>query len=170
MNISSLFRICKFGLVLYFFLSSCARPNYAPKVVNEDLTAGAGQNDPGQKEKLKDPSYCPIPVEKLNLCITYRWTVYPKSSKEAGRMLFKIYRRNPEDFSALPVDLEKDLKVFLWMKSMGHGSAPVRWVKKDAEMYEAHNIYFIMKGDWDLHFRFQKGSDVIDEGIYSLVF
>lgn len=152
-------------LVLFLGLNACAKPNYVSRP-----SAGGSSTGSAESEKSKDQGLCKMQFKKIGLCMSYNWISYPKSTKEAGRLLFKFYRQNAADQTPVVVDFEKDLKVFLWMPSMGHGSAPVRWVKRDIGTYEAYNIYFIMAGDWDLHFRFQDGAQVIDEVKLSLIY
>ena len=65
-------------------------------------------------------------------------------------------------------DLEKDLHVFLWMPSMGHGSSPVKIQKVADGEYDVTNVNFIMGGKWDLRIQLKEGNQVVDEVVVPL--
>ncbi|MBX2987321.1 MAG: FixH family protein [Bdellovibrionaceae bacterium] len=46
-----------------------------------------------------------------------------------------------------------NLQVELWMPDMGHGSAPVKIEAQADGSYLIKQMYFIMGGTWEVHFR-----------------
>lgn len=141
----------------------CAKPNYVQ-------SGGSNLHNSGQNEKLSPTGPCSMRLEKMNLCMQTSWLHFPEGTKDAGRLLLKIYRPNLADLSPVPMDVQKEVKVFLWMPSMNHGSAPVRLVQKDIGTYEVDKIYFIMKGDWEIRIQFLENNQVQDESKLSLIF
>lgn len=47
-----------------------------------------------------------------------------------------------------------NMKVVLWMPSMGHGSRPVTLAKVGVNKYQVTKAYFMMRGDWDVRLTF----------------
>jgi hypothetical protein len=82
------------------------------------------------------------------------WEVGPSTS-EKNKFVFFIY-----NLSGTRVDLPHEIKVFLWMPQMGHGSIPVKVKKINTGIFEVSNISFIMNGEWDIHFQFKKAGDL----------
>lgn len=164
-------------VTLILTLSACSRPNYVSKSKGVSNPPSDGSDQTGDSnppsngsDKTGEVSSCPIELKKTGFCVSYKWIHYPSSTTEPGRLLFKIFRLNLADQSPVPVDIDKGLKIFLWMPSMGHGSAPVKFEKKDIGTFEVSRIFFIMSGDWEIHFQMLEGSQIIDEGVLALDF
>lgn len=47
-----------------------------------------------------------------------------------------------------------DMKVVLWMPSMGHGSSPVTLTKVGVNKYQVTEAYFMMPGQWEVRLSF----------------
>lgn len=48
-----------------------------------------------------------------------------------------------------------DMKVILWMPSMGHGSSPVKLEQTGVNHYQVTQAYFIMPGEWVVRLQFK---------------
>ena len=71
--------------------------------------------------------------------------------------------KNPENHQ--PVDLNDSVEVALWMPSMGHGSSPVTVERLDTGTYRASEVFFTMKGDWEIRIQLKEGDEVRDQAI-----
>lgn len=97
------------------------------------------------------------------------WEKYPTET-EMGSFVFTTYRNNPVDGTKVEQDLGDVMSVFLWMPSMGHGSSPVTLEHLGVGKYRATNVFFVMKGDWQIHFQVSDGKGAADEAVLSLIF
>lgn len=140
-------------------LMACARPQYA-----QDL------NQVGDQEILREAQVnCDLHFEKSQLCLTWYWEQKP-TSREKGSLIFKTFRLNALDKTAVEVDLEKVPVLMLWMPSMGHGSSPTQTLRLDVGTYRSSQVFFVMPGEWDLRFQIKDGNQVIDEAVARLIF
>ncbi len=46
---------------------------------------------------------------------------------------------------------------------MAHGSVPITITRLDLGTYRASNVFFVMPGDWEIHFQSKQGEEVKDE-------
>ena len=97
------------------------------------------------------------------------WEQKPTET-DMGSFLFQTYRTNPVDGTKVPQDLGDTVNVFLWMPSMGHGSSPVTVERLGLGQYRASAVFFIMKGDWEIHFQVKNGKDTADEAVLAFTF
>ena len=67
------------------------------------------------------------------------------------------------------IDPMNEPHILLWMPGMGHGSSPVRIERVDVGRYFASEIFFIMTGEWDIHFQLKSGSVVVEEKIQNVI-
>ena len=58
-----------------------------------------------------------------------------------------------------------ELNLYLWMPDMGHGSADVKINQLAPGEYEITNVFFVMKGAWEIHVEMVNGQEVLDEVI-----
>ena len=52
---------------------------------------------------------------------------------------------------------------------MGHGSSPVTMERVDVGRYRAKDVFFIMTGEWDVHYQLKSGSHVVEEKIQKVL-
>ena len=145
------------ALILFFFLG-CAQPKY----ISEADSSGAGQQSTGTKAS------CDIRFSNSKFCLSWFWENKPTSTVE-GILIFKIYKLNAFDQTAIQLDAQELPQLVLWMPSMGHGSTPSVVQRLDVGTYRATEVFFIMPGEWDLKFQIKTGSEVTDEALVQIV-
>ena len=141
-----------YGIIL--ILAGCARPNYASSPA---LALGNG-NQQGTVCQARFAS---------GHCVSYAWEILP-TEEETGALVFKTYRENRFDGSPVMDNMTGAPALELWMPSMNHGSSPVAVEEIDVGTYRAKNVFFTMKGEWELRFQRKNGDDVLDQAIISL--
>jgi len=62
-----------------------------------------------------------------------------------------------------PLSEDLDLRLKLWMPTMGHGSFPVTLSRLANGVYEAREIFFTMPGYWDIHFQIFQENNLDEE-------
>jgi hypothetical protein len=103
---------------------------------------------------------------KTDYSFTVVWQEGPQRGK--SRFIMKTWTKDAGTLNGPYQDLSKNLHVFLWMPSMGHGSAPVK-IKKIADgEYEVSEVQFIMGGKWEIRLQLNDGAQVFDEAIVTL--
>ena len=122
-----------FALSSSVLLMNCARPQY---LSNE--TTG---------QKTADASTCLATFVKTQACLDFKWEKFPTET-EMGSFVFTT-----SDQILLDLPSQTPIKVVLWMPSMGHGSSPVTVEKISTGLYRAKNVFFTMKGDWEIRFQ-----------------
>ncbi len=65
-------------------------------------------------------------------------------------------------------DLPEQIKIFLWMPTMGHGSSPITVKKIGTGLYDLSQIYFIMDGFWQLRIQLKNNNETLDEEIFEI--
>ncbi len=140
------------GLTL-LFLISCAQPKYVSEnnIANNNSAYDAGSD-------------CSIQFKGSQMCLSWYWEKKPTST-DAGSFIFKTYRLNTLDATAIELNPVSGPQVLLWMPSMGHGSTPTQTVQLDVGTYRAENVFFIMPGEWEMKFQIKDGDIVRDEAI-----
>lgn len=108
----------------------------------------------------------PLSFKKTDYSFIISWVDGPK--KGASRFVMKTWKKDLGTMNGPYQDLQKNLHIFLWMPTMGHGSAPVKITKIADGEYDVSNVQFIMGGKWDIRFQLKDGSQVFDETISSL--
>ena len=83
----------------------------------------------------------------------------PKDS-EMNTFSLKFYSAADPQTS---VEINQDVKVILWMPSMGHGSSPVKVQKINSGLYQATQVYFIMPGDWEIRIQLKEQDNVVEQ-------
>lgn len=140
-------------LFLSLLLVACANPIYAPS----EQSSGSQQKSDGRQAAF--PSGGGVSIA---------WKVGP-SEASANSLLFRTYRLDPRDGFPVPQDLG-EVTVDLWMPSMNHGSAPVTVTQIGIGTYEATDIYFPMKGEWDMRFYLKDANGNQDKTTISFIF
>jgi hypothetical protein len=147
-------------LVCLFTLISCAQPKYETAAAIE-----SGKNQQSQKV-----SKCSTKFSISQYCVLWQWEKTP-TADESGVLTLKVVRPNLLDDSAVPVDLDSDPTLFLWMPSMGHGSAPNPRVSRiDIGSYRITDVFLIMPGEWEMKFQIKEGNQVQDEAVALFIF
>jgi hypothetical protein len=136
----------KLGLLLPLLLiTACAQPKYA-----DDSPAAAPTNPPGADGHASPACF------RSGICLTFAWEKVP-TEEDFGSFTFQTSR------NGTPEDLSPDPSVVLWMPSMGHGSSPVTVTHLATGSYHASQVFFTMKGGWQIRFQLKDGGTVKDE-------
>ncbi len=141
------------SILLLITISSCGDSPF----LNEDESSTEVTNRQGLNQgeltlSTSDADYIVKPF----------WRVGPEVLTE-GKLLILI-----TDSNGVPVDPEYDLKVMLWMPTMGHGSFPVTVTQSQTGIYEATEVFFTMGGYWDIHFQLLENEKVVNEVKWAL--
>lgn len=137
-------------------LLGCAQPKY---VSPNSLSDSQAQQE--------NKASCALQFPNSGLCLSWAWEKIPTST-EMGSLVFKTYRLNNYDATAVEMDLPSVPQVILWMPSMGHGSSPTTILRLDVGTYAASNVFFVMPGEWQIKFQLKDGNAVQDEVVISL--
>lgn len=119
-------------VVALFSFNACANPKRAP----------ASQTPPQAQGGA-----CAYTLNVAQLCATIAWENSP--STKASSSLFLLFQKLETDYAPL-ADPSGNLKVYLWMPSMGHGSSPTTIEKVASGVYRISHLEFIMAGTWEL--------------------
>jgi hypothetical protein len=126
--------------IFFFALVACAKPQYLI------ATSGGGIEKAGA-------GACAAEFPTSHTCVGISWEKLPTET-EFGSFVFTLTSE-----AGLLTDLSVatngilNPKVVLWMPSMGHGSAPVTVERISTGLYRAKNVFFTMKGDWEIRFQ-----------------
>jgi YtkA-like len=104
--------------------------------------------------------------KKTDYSFLISWVEGPQMG--GSRFIMKTWKNDSGSMNGPFQDLNKNLHVFLWMPSMGHGSAPVKIKKLGDGEYEVSEVQFIMGGKWEIKFQLKNGAQVFDETVVSL--
>lgn len=144
--------------LMALILVSCAEAHYAPP----------GNVDHGRPQQ--QGLTCQAKFAS-GACVSFAWEKMP-TEDEAGSFIFKTFRVNETDGSAVLEDLtgaeNRTMSVVLWMSSMGHGSSPVTVERLDVGTFRATNVFFSMKGAWDIRFQVKEGKQVNDQAVVAI--
>ena len=141
----------RISLLLLFFSLGCAKPNYVSL-----SSAGAGGLD-------QKPAVCAAHFAGKD-CVAIAWEKMPTETA-VGSFVFKITRSNLADATPVVEDLSGDITVSLWMPAMGHGSSPVQVQRLDIGTYRATEVFFTMKGEWEIRIQLKARDEVKDQAI-----
>lgn len=147
-------------LPLLFALVACAKPNYAPEV-----NSGAPPKATDTVVNPK-PEACPLKFASKH-CLSVTWELLP-TEDETGAFIFRIVR--PDPAGAVPEDLDGKLSVVAWMPGMGHGSSPITVERLDIGVYRASQVFFTMRGEWELRFLLKSGNETRDQATLPFIF
>lgn len=107
-----------------------------------------------------------LSFSKSDYSFVVSWVDGPK--KGASKFIMKTWKKDQGTMNGPYQDLNKNLHIFLWMPTMGHGSAPVKITKLGDGEYEVSNVQFIMGGKWEIKFQLKDGAQVSDEAVITL--
>lgn len=161
------------GLVV-FFMQACAKPNYQDTTaVPTETTDNNKPSDPSSPatEKPQEKN-CELYLSKAQICLHVQWLQKPNTQSNAAFTLtFTQGKTNQPVSMDMFENLSQNLKIILWMPSMGHGSVPVI-IKKNIDStppsLTIERVYFIMPGDWEIRFQLKETENTIDETHISL--
>lgn len=91
-------------------------------------------------------------------CLSIKWEKHPTVT-DYGVFTFTVTRPNG-DFE--PAFSTESMNVRSFLPSRGVGSTPIQVKKLDHTTYRATNVYFSVRGDWQLIFELKDGSKVLD--------
>lgn len=131
-------------------LGSCAEPNYA--VATEDTNT---------KSNVK----C-VAQFSSGLCVNYHWEQQP-SGTSFGSFIFETFRIDGSQ-NLMIEDIPHQAAVVLWMPDMGHGSSPVTVEKLGPGRYRASQVFFSMRGLWEIRIQSKEGHEVRDQAVIEL--
>ena len=144
---------------ILFFTSlflGCAKARYAD----------VPESNQGSTEAATKPNQVQAPCSaKLGIsgyCVDWYWEVKP-TAKTQGSLIFKTFRLNVFDQSAVAIDTITVPELILWMPGMGHGSTPTRVERLDVGTYRASQVFFVMPGQWELQFQVKSENKIIDQ-------
>ncbi len=133
----------------FMILSACAKPQYLSTNETGLQKTGAG---------------CIATFKTTGLCVEMKWEKIPTET-DFGSFIFSVSDASNVLTEAPSTDASTLPKVVLWMPSMGHGSSPVAVERLSTGLYRAKNVFFTMKGDWEIRFQ-----TVSDQATYALDF
>lgn len=107
-----------------------------------------------------------LSFNKSGYSFVVSWVDGPK--KGASKFIMKTWKKEVGTMNGPYQDLNKNLHIFLWMPTMGHGSQPVNITKTNDGEYEVSNVQFIMGGKWEIKFQLKDGAGVSDEAVITL--
>lgn len=141
-----------FALSSLVLLVACAQPKYVR--LDEE------QGSPNSQEF--GAATCSLRFSQSQNCLSWFWEKKPTQT-ESGRLVFKIYRANSFDGSAVLIDPSFSPSVLLWMPGMGHGSSPTSTSRLDIGTFRTSDVFFIMPGEWEIKFQIKNENNVQDE-------
>lgn len=133
----------------FLLLAACAQPRYENSLSS---LAGTGQGQKGETCAAKFSA---------SSCVSITWEKTP-TEEDFGSFLFKTYRSNVGDGSPVAQDLGR-MNVVLWMPAMNHGSSPVSVERLDVGTFRASNVFFSMRGPWEIQVQVRESDALKDQ-------
>ena len=135
-------------------LVACAPPKPASQLKSK-----------GQQETV-DPTIadCRIQFTKLNTCLAWKWKTVPTVGRNAGVLLFKMYRPNKFDKSPVTVDPPNDILPNIMLRfpsAESHNVLKVAVERLDIGTFRANNVPFDARGKWEMHFQIAADSKTL---------
>ncbi|MEO5971119.1 MAG: hypothetical protein ABIQ95_14415, partial [Bdellovibrionia bacterium] len=110
------------------------------------------------------------------LCASMDWVKYPKEG-ETGAFTLRFWKLGEGNISGPYSEPTLPVFVRLWMPSMGHGSSPVSLSPSlDSNgviipgVYEVTQVYFVMRGKWEIQVQLQNKSQVVEQANFSILY
>ena|GEM_PF-655190 len=129
--------------LMIFFLASCGD---SPFLEDEEGQEVQGTNLLSQQLSLNS-----------GIQISPYWASGPTIASES-KISFLIL-----DKDSRPINEQLDIRVKLWMPTMGHGSFPVTIKYHGLGLYQATDVFFTMPGYWDIHFQLFENGVFVEE-------
>lgn len=147
-------------------LSATACAQEKTRLPGSSLSDPEFRRDLGQ---IPNDELCKIRFKKTNVCLSWKWEQLPTRTQK-GSITFWTYTDTSE---TVPFEFEFLPQLVLWMPSMGHGSTPTVVSRLGAGKYLAQDVYFVMRGKWELRFEVKNPTDpqlpVFDEAVVEIV-
>ncbi len=102
---------------------------------------------------------CDAHFQRSGSCVTVVWEKRPTET-DYGSFVFKVTK--PANEGVLAADT---MNVRAFMPGMGNGSTQILVKKLDSTSFRASNVYFSMRGDWQLIFEVKNLGQVIDSAV-----
>jgi len=133
------------ALIFHSMVLGCAQPKYQNVIIDPNQGSGSLQN--GQFE-------CVFKFVQNNICLSWDFENQNVVAQKNNSIILKLYRLNQFDQSMVYVnpDLGTQVKLTLWMPSMGHGSVPTQVTQLDVGTFRVTQVNFIMSGSWEIYF------------------
>lgn len=99
----------------------------------------------------KQSSLCHFQLQTENICAQMTFAAEPNTKKDSAFLLTMA----PIEKSLAMAEV-LDIQAELWMDmghGHGHGSAPVKVEKVDEYNYRVTNVWFVMKGPWQIRLK-----------------
>lgn len=110
----------------------------------------------------ESPVVCPLEFPKSGFCASMKWTQGP--NEDASAFTVSFWRKDQGTVASGPfLAPAPQVKVQLWMPSMGHGSSPVKVEAPEPGVYNATDVFFIMPGDWDVRIQLKDGRELLEQ-------
>ncbi len=155
-------RLLAFGLLI---LGACAQPKYVQEtpIVENRLATQDGNSTTDSKAD------CSVKMSASGLCLKWAWNPKP-TAKQAGVIVFKLFRLNQMDQTPVEVDPSGTPEVVLWMPAMGHGSTPTHTDRIDVGTFRTNNVFFVMPGKWEIRFEVKEGDNLKESATVETTF
>lgn len=156
-------------IFIALLFQACAKPNYQDASPTASGSPGNNNTSTPVTDKPQQQN-CSLYLSKSEICLHIQWLQNPNSLNNSSFVLtFTQGKTSTAVSSEVFEKLYTNLKIILWMPSMGHGSVPVI-IKKNADALSltVERVYFIMPGDWDIRFQIKENESIIDETRLSL--
>lgn len=142
-----------FVLIFLLGVIGCAHPKYV-------------DDAPAVDPVTEDMASCDLNFQKSKLCASFNWEKKPSETEAASFVLEFHGDLDPSQF----VDLITPLAVRLWMPSMGHGSRPVNIEHLGMGQYRVSNVFFIMRGEWEIQVQLKSGENILEQVVKTVRF
>ena len=136
-------------------LIGCAQPRYE--------TAAPASRNAGE-QRLEGARFA-----ASGLYVSYQWETMPTEETE-GSFLLRTYAPDARDSFPELRDPAGTVAVELWMPDMNHGSSPVLIERLGPGTYRASQVFFSMRGAWEIRVQEKVGPNVVDQAALPFLF
>ncbi len=149
---------CRTQIVMFLVTSSLLTACGQSPLLNhvEALSPGASDQKLNQSPRQQTP--CDVQFTNLEICGRLTWISGPQIGDDSPFTVAFFAQGGSTADSETATELPGNLKIQLWMPSMGHGSAAVKITSLGNGVYQVTNVQFLMAGDWDIRFWVQDTS------------
>jgi hypothetical protein len=174
-----------FLLCLFFAISSCGKSPILHHIDADDLTQKQTESviekNPAEETpvEISESRSCDFRFTKTNQCANLEWVKHPDlRQRKDGSFLFRLWEGSEPNSNGVFTDPGYELRMYLFMKSMGHGAGDDIEVASLASAtgtvlageYTTSNVFPIMRGDWQVHVELKRENRVVDSAEYCCLF
>jgi hypothetical protein len=156
------------GLTLLGALAQASSACAQSPMFNHETEApdpGGGQSENTRVHNPSVASDCPLSFPKSGLCAEMIWTKKPVGD-ETGSFELNFWSATDGTRNGPFAEPAATAAVKLWMPAMGHGSSPVKIShKSEPGQFEGDDVFFVMRGAWEIHFQLKNGSALVEEAV-----